>query len=108
MESLWPGACMRPVLTFAALTRFDTRAIRGVDLARREVYFPGKLGRQVEDVMSSTRVLFAGVVALGLTLIFAGSQVATSAQQSTGTAVAVDNNDIGGTVTGPKGPEAGV
>ena len=58
--------------------------------------------------MSSTRVFFAGVVALGLALIFAGSQVATSAQQSTGTAVAVDNNDIGGAVTGPKGPEAGV
>ncbi len=39
----------------------------------REVYFPRKLERQVEDVMSSTRVLFAGVVALGFALIFAGS-----------------------------------
>ena len=75
---------------------------------RREMYFPRKRERQVEDVMSSNRVLFAGVVALGFALIFTGSQAATSAQQSTGTAVAVDNNDIGGTVTGPKGPEAGV
>ena len=58
--------------------------------------------------MSNTRVLFAGVVAFGFALIFADSPVANSAQQSTGTAVAVDNDDIGGTVTSAKGPEAGV
>ncbi len=77
-------------------------AIRGVDFMRREVYVSRKRERQVEDVMSSNRVLFAGVVALGFALIVAGSQVATTAQQSTSTAVAVDNNDIGGIVTARK------
>src|SRR5436190_21132504 len=33
---------------------------------------------------------------------------ATSARQSSGALVAIDNDDIGGIVTGPKGPEAGV
>ena len=52
-----------------------------------------------------TRSLLFTLVALSLlTFIAAGSQTRTSAQQT----VSIDNNDIGGVVTGPKGPEAGV
>jgi len=45
-------------------------------------------------------VLVAAVCALALG--------ATSARQGSATAVPVDGDDIGGVVTGPKGPEAGV
>ena len=44
---------------------------------------------------------------VGLVLLFA-TQIPTSARQAAGPAPAVDNDDIGGTVTGPAGPEAGV
>jgi hypothetical protein len=54
--------------------------------------------------MSLKRWLCSSVVAIGLTaLVVAGPP--TSAQQA---AVAIDNDDIGGVVTGPAGPEAGV
>ena len=49
--------------------------------------------------MSSKRALYLGVAALALML--AGAPA--SAQS-----VAIDNDDIGGVVTGPNGPEAGV
>src|SRR3954451_5986326 len=55
--------------------------------------------------MSLRQVLFSTVAAIGI----AGSAVAVSApagaQQA---AVAIDKDDIGGVVTGPRGPEAGV
>ena len=47
-------------------------------------------------------------VALGAALAVASSFTAVGAQQATGGAVAVDADDIGGVVTGPRGPEAGV
>jgi len=49
-----------------------------------------------------------GVVALGVGLAVAASFTAVRAQQATGGAVAMDADDIGGVVTGPRGPEAGV
>ncbi len=47
------------------------------------------------------------VSALGL-LVFVASLAGTNAFQSRTSAVAVDKDDVGGIVTGPRGPEAGV
>jgi len=47
------------------------------------------------------------IVILALALFLAGSVVTLGAQQGAGP-VAIDSDDIGGVVTGPKGPEAGV
>src|SRR6516165_4323001 len=52
--------------------------------------------------MRSKRGLYLGVAALALLL--AAAPMSLKAQ----TAVAIDNDDIGGVVTGPNGPEAGV
>ena len=41
-------------------------------------------------------------------LFLAASLVAVAPRQAAGPAVALDKDDLGGTVTGPKGPEAGV
>src|SRR6185436_924307 len=46
--------------------------------------------------------------AFGLAAAFLTSFVMVTAGQSGGTGVSVDADDIGGVVTGPKGPEAGV
>jgi hypothetical protein len=52
--------------------------------------------------------------AIGLNVIFAGAAVflaltvATAARQSPARGVTLDKDDLGGVVTGPKGPEAGV
>src|SRR5205085_2381666 len=55
---------------------------------------------------SSTKFsLFASVAVAALIALTA---VPASAQQAATPAVAIDNDDIGGVVTGPKGPEAGV
>ena len=43
-----------------------------------------------------------------LTLLVTAVVVVLSAQQAAAPAVAIDPDDIGGVVTGPKGPEAGV
>jgi hypothetical protein len=48
------------------------------------------------------------VVGLALVTFAVPSRVGVRAQQAAAQTVAVDNNDIGGIVTGPKGPEAGV
>jgi hypothetical protein len=47
-------------------------------------------------------------VALGVSMCLGLSIVGTSARQGGGATVAIDGDDIGGVVTGPKGPEAGV
>jgi len=52
--------------------------------------------------------LFAATVGFGVVMFLAGSGLVPSAQQPSGGAVAIDNDDIGGVVTGAKGPEAGV
>src|SRR3954467_8802886 len=56
--------------------------------------------------MTTTRVLRAGAIALGFTLVAA--PVGIQARQQTGDTVRIDPDDIGGVVTGPRGAEAGV
>jgi hypothetical protein len=48
------------------------------------------------------------LVAVGLALLVAASPAPLSAQPSTGSGVSIGGNDLGGVVTGPNGPEAGV
>jgi len=50
----------------------------------------------------------AAVPAIGLALFFLASLTRTDALQQAGGAVRIDPDDIGGVVTGPRGPEAGV
>jgi hypothetical protein len=57
--------------------------------------------------MRAKRSSFLVVAAIAIASGVAGNPTALKAQQST-PAVAIDNNDIGGVVTGPSGPEAGV
>ena len=58
--------------------------------------------------MRTTRqALYLGVAAVALAFALSGSSVPLNAQTAPA-AVAIDNDDIGGVVTGPKGPEAGV
>jgi hypothetical protein len=52
---------------------------------------------------SSKRFWLSTVAAIGFAAL-----VAAPAQLTAQTAVAIDNDDIGGVVTGPSGPEAGV
>jgi hypothetical protein len=55
--------------------------------------------------MRMTRALYAGVAAVALALALNAPPVQLQAQTNV---VAIDNDDIGGVVTGPNGPEAGV
>jgi hypothetical protein len=55
--------------------------------------------------MTLRRILFSTVAAIGLAAMAVAVPVPSGAQQA---AVAIDNDDIGGVVTGPSGPEAGV
>jgi hypothetical protein len=57
--------------------------------------------------MRMTRALYSGVAAVALALALSGPPAQLQAQPAA-PAVAIDNDDIGGVVTGPKGPEAGV
>jgi len=52
------------------------------------------------------KILLLGVAALSIAAVVSLDPVPLHAQQVS--AVAIDNDDIGGVVTGPKGPEAGV
>src|SRR5260370_40741778 len=59
--------------------------------------------------MRTNRALFLGSAAVVIGIVWAGSAVKLGAQQSPGgAAVQIDGDDIGGVVTGPSGPEAGV
>ncbi len=51
---------------------------------------------------------YLGVAAIAVAAMLPGAAAKLSAQQSPPAAVAIDNDDIGGVVTGPNGPEAGV
>jgi hypothetical protein len=53
-----------------------------------------------------TKILRLSTAAIALGLMLAATPAALNAQQTA--AVAIDNDDIGGVVTGPRGPEAGV
>ena len=56
--------------------------------------------------MRTKRLLYLGVMAVGIAAFLASLPSQLSSQQST--AVRIDNDDIGGVVTSAKGPEAGV
>src|SRR4051794_5289943 len=56
--------------------------------------------------MNSIKVSLFASVALAAAMVL--TAVPANAQQPAAQAVAIDNDDIGGVVTGPKGPEAGV
>src|SRR5438876_7892105 len=58
--------------------------------------------------MKTKRLLSPAVAAIGIALVMAVSTSGTLAGQATGEAIRIDSDDIGGMVTGPKGPEAGV
>src|SRR5689334_12578616 len=58
--------------------------------------------------MTSKHGLYLAMMAIAIALAFAGSVVTISAQQPGSGAVPIDGDDIGGVVTGPAGPEAGV
>src|SRR5688572_31684895 len=57
--------------------------------------------------MHIRRLLRSTLLAAGVGLILAVSLVTTSARQPA-SSVTIDKDDVGGVVTGPKGPEAGV
>jgi hypothetical protein len=60
-------------------------------------------------MMKTTRVLGAVLAAAGFAAFLGVTLAPTRAEeQATGSAVPVDPDDLGGVVTGPKGPEAGV
>src|SRR6266508_3082594 len=60
-----------------------------------------------EDVMRRNG-LYASVAAAALALFLSAAPVELSAQQSAPSGVSIGNSDLGGVVTGPNGPEAGV
>jgi len=57
--------------------------------------------------MKATHVLYGSVTAAGLALLLFTSATSIRGQQPAAT-VAIDNDDLGGVVTGASGPEAGV
>ena len=58
--------------------------------------------------MRTHNAWYAGVVALSLTMFVVASHPGMGAGQATADEVSIDDDDIGGTVRGPNGPEAGV
>src|SRR2546428_6919255 len=60
------------------------------------------------DAMKPKHVVYLGMVAIAIALVWAGSVVTLGAQQAGSGAVAIDADDIGGRATGPNGPEAWV
>ena len=58
--------------------------------------------------MKTLRIVCAGLLAIGCAAVLTASLGGTSVAQNTAAAPAIDADDLGGVVTGPKGPEAGV
>jgi hypothetical protein len=58
--------------------------------------------------MRTTRLLSFSLVVVGVAVLLAVSAARLSGQPTASGAVAIDRDDIGGVVTSPKGPEAGV
>ena len=58
--------------------------------------------------MTMKSALYLVVAAVAIAAVWASSVVKLNAQQAPSAAVRIDNDDIGGVVTGPNGPEAGV
>src|SRR5216117_403627 len=59
-------------------------------------------------MLRRTLALHPAILAGGFALLVASSLAPTSARQAAVEAVRIDSDDIGGVVTGPNGPEAGV
>ena len=57
--------------------------------------------------MKPTRGFYLSAVALGIAVLLA-SPARLSAQRATDPAIRIGDSDLGGIVTGPKGPEGGV
>src|ERR1700687_4293291 len=64
------------------------------------------IGRR--SVVMPKRALFSGLFAAGLALCMVAALTTTNTAQSGAGVVPLDHDDIGGVVTGPHGPEAGV
>src|SRR5882672_9587322 len=64
---------------------------------------PGRGPSTARD-MTMRKILLTGVAAIGIAVVGWVAPASLQAQQ----AVTIDNDDIGGVVTGPKGPEAGL
>ncbi len=58
--------------------------------------------------MKATRARYLSILAMGIALFWSAWPACTNAPQSAGGALAIDDDDIGGVVTGSSGPEAGV
>src|SRR6266446_4772548 len=58
--------------------------------------------------MSSSRMIYSGAVMLGLVVVLSAWPTARPSAQQGPRGVPIDNDDIGGVVTGKNGPEAGV
>ena len=58
--------------------------------------------------MKTTSALYAGAVAVGFALLLGTSQARMNAGQPPADTVRIDDDDLGGFVSSPKGPEAGV
>src|SRR3990170_16008 len=58
--------------------------------------------------MTMKHALCLGAAAVAIAMVWAGSVATLGAQQAVKELVGIDSDDIGGVVTGPSGPEAGV
>src|SRR5437762_5479504 len=58
--------------------------------------------------MRTARLLYLGVAAVGIAALIVACAAQMGGEPSTGAAVRIDNDDIGGVVTSANGPEAGV
>jgi hypothetical protein len=77
-----------------------------VDRVPRRMYGAGLYREEV--ALMAKRALFSGLFAAGLALCMVAVVPTTNTAQVTAGSVSIDNDDIGGIVTGPRGPEAGV
>src|SRR5919106_943642 len=69
----------------------------------------GRAGRDERSgAMKPKHALVLGLAATALAVLWAAPVVQLGAQPAGSGAVRIDNDDIGGVVTGPHGPEAGV
>src|SRR5882762_3442294 len=77
-----------------------------LELRRPRLPRNSRLGPSTARGMRMRKILFTGVGAIGIAAVGCVAPASLQAQQTA--AVAIDNDDIGGVVTGPGGPEAGV
>jgi hypothetical protein len=87
---------MQPVLTRAGRQQSSAQALAGQ-----------KLPREADMKVSATHFL-SGVAMLALVACLTAAPASLRAQPAADTQIVIDGDDIGGVVTGPNGPEAGV